>query len=217
MEIIEAVGGLWQRSWCLGCLFQLALLVLGILKAYILQGTDLLLTPALQDLVCIWEAGLSGLKNRAGTGLLDQVHGKAVLFGPGVDQGNLCVGRIAVGNSHGFENGEIFFAVAGGGILGHFYGCDSLLLPCHGYGLNITDAAVIPSHTVLDQIINKIHRHMQLIIEKQDLAGLRRGKGLAQILLRNVKQLDNIFVLLQLLHPVRGKMPALGKGLGRSG
>ena len=58
---------------------------------------------------------------------------------------------------------------------------------------------------------------MQLIIEKQDLAGLRRGKGLAQILLRNVKQLDNIFVLLQLLHPVRGKMPALGKGLGRSG
>ena len=61
------------------------------------------------------------------------------------------------------------------------------------------------AYTILDQEINKIHGHLQLIVEEKDLTGIGRGKSLAQVLLAYVDQLCYILVLLKLLDPGRGE------------
>ena len=73
---------------------------------------------------------------------------------------------------------------------------------------------MVTSHTVFDQIIDQIYRHVQLIVEKQDLACLCGGERFAEVLLGNVKKLDNIFILFQLLHAIWGKRFRLGKWFG---
>ena len=78
LEVIETVIGRLCRFG--GCCFPVltAFLVFGIQSMDVIDRMYIFLFPAFQNLVCILEAGLTGLQDGTVAGFLDDLHGKAV-------------------------------------------------------------------------------------------------------------------------------------------
>ena len=102
VKIVETIGWLGGFRCLCRRFLKLAFLVLCIQKADIVQIFHAFGFPSCQNPVCVLEAWLSCLQNRAAAGFLDDFHAEAVILHPGVHEDYLIIHRASAGDAHGF-------------------------------------------------------------------------------------------------------------------
>ena len=117
----------------------------------------MLIVPACQYSVGIGQSRLCGLHDGPGAGFPDHIHGEAVGFHPFVHELYFGADRTVIVDAEGLQDGVVILVILSAYFFCGFYGRNSFAVPCKTYGLDISDAGVIITHTVLDKVFDEIN------------------------------------------------------------
>ena len=169
----------------------------------------MLIVPACQDSVGIGQSRLCGLHDGPGAGFPDHIHGEAVGFHPFVHELYFGADRTVIVDAEGLQNGVVILVILSTYIFCGFYGRDSFAVPCKTDGLDISDAGVIITHTVLDKVFDEINTHMQFIVEVSERVDICPREVSAEVLSGYEEEIHEVLRIFQLCDPRRGQLLSL--------
>ena len=104
-------------------------------------------------------------------------------------------------DAEGLQDGVVILVILPAYFFCGFYGRNSFGVPCKTDGLDISDAGVIITHTVLDKVFDEIDTHMQFIVEVSECVDICPREVSAEILSGYEEEIHEVLRIFKLCDP----------------